>query len=108
MRVLKPEDVSSNERRTLMQLFTARTEQVNVTEASHGAVLGNHFHKTTTEYFYIIRGSLKYNNKVILKKGDCFLIEPTERHTLKVLSDKATFLTFLTEPFDAGNPDLHK
>ena len=108
MKRLVPEYSDKESRRILTQLFTARVEQVNVTEAPHGAILGNHFHKSTKEYFYVIRGSMKYNNKEMLKKGDLFMVEPHERHTLKVLSDKATFITFLSEPYNVDSPDLHK
>lgn len=105
---LKAESVHKDSRRTFTQLFTANIKQVNCTEANHGAILGNHFHKDTIEYFYITRGVLLYNNKEIIRRGDMFVIKPTERHTLKVMSDKATFLTFLTEPYNHDNPDLHK
>ena len=54
MNVLKPEFVSQDSRRILSQLLTADIKQVNHYEAKRGAVLGNHYHKQTNEYFFII------------------------------------------------------
>lgn len=107
MRRLDPEFVHSDSRRTLTQLITDSIKQVNVYEANHGAELGNHFHKETIEYFYVVRGVLKYNGHQVIKKGDFFYPGLGETHTLKVVSDKATFLTFLTKPYSKEDPDIH-
>jgi len=107
LNLLKPEIEHKDNRRSLTQLLTANIKQVNVYEANHGVELGNHFHKQTIEYFYIVRGSLEYNNKVILKKGDIFYPDLGEMHVLKVISDKATFMTFLTKPYDNERPDIY-
>jgi len=104
---LEAEFKHSDNRRTLTQLLTESVKQVNVYEANHGAELGNHFHKETLEYFYIVRGVLKYNGHQVVKKGDIFYPELGEKHTLKVVSDKATFLTFLTKPYSKENPDTY-
>lgn len=108
MKLLKYEFQSKDERRTLTQLLTDDIKQVNFYEANYGAELGNHFHKETFEYFYILSGVLVYNSKKFIKKGDLFLVELNENHTLTVKSDKATFMTFLTKPFTKENPDLWK
>ena len=107
MKFLKPEFEHKDNRRTLTQLLTTDIKQVNVYDANHGAELGNHFHKETIEYFYIVRGTLEYNSNKIVKKGDLFYPDLGERHTVKVLSDKATFMTFLTKPYNKQEPDIH-
>lgn len=107
MKSLKPEFVHVDKRRSLTQLLTADIRQVNVYEAQHGAELGNHFHKETIEYFYILSGSLTYNDALVVKKGDIFHPSIGEKHTLKVLSDKAKFMTFLTKPYDKETPDIY-
>lgn len=104
---LQPEFSHKDKRRTITQLLTSNIKQINVYEANHGAELGNHFHKETNEYFYIVRGSLKYNNQITLKKGDIFYPELGEKHTLKVVSDKATFMTFLDKSYSQENPDTY-
>lgn len=114
MKRLNPVYVDSTKRRTLTHLVTIKANSpkheidVNITEAPYGAKLGDHYHISTKEYFYIVKGTLTYNKKELLKKGDLFLVEPEEMHTLVVSSDKASFLTFLTEPFNVNKPDLHK
>ena len=106
MKILIKEAENKDARRIISQLLTSDIKQINSYEAVHGAILGDHYHKETIEWFYVIRGSMKYNNKQIVKKGDIFVVEPPERHTLKVLSDKATFLTFLSKPYTLENTDI--
>ena len=107
MKRLEPEFSHTDKRRSITQLLTCPFEQVNVYEANHGAELGNHFHKETVEYFYVISGVMKYNDHLVVRKGDLFYPEIGEKHTLKVVSDKAKFLTFLTKPYSKENPDIH-
>lgn len=107
MKRLEAEYSHVDPRRTITQLITADIKQVNVYEANYGAKLGDHFHNDTIEYFYVIRGTMKYNDHLVVRKGDLFYPEKKERHTLEVVSDKATFLTFLTKPYDPKEPDIH-
>lgn len=108
MKRLTPEFQNKDSRRILTQLLTTKDiKQINVYEANHGAILGNHFHKETVEYFYITRGTMIYNDRLIVRRGDFFVVYPPERHSLKVLSDKSTFLTFLTRPFSQENSDIY-
>ena len=107
MTTLEPEFVSKDERRSLTQLLTADIKQVNVYEAKEGSVLGNHYHKQTTEYFYILEGKVGYNKATVLGKGSLFSVRPLENHTITCLSD-VQMMTFLTVPFDKENPDLWK
>ena len=107
MKFLNHEFKHHDKRRILTQLLTSDIKQINTYEAVHGAILGDHFHKETIEYFYILSGVLIYNNKKILKKGDLFVVEPEEKHSLLVKSDKAVFMTFLTKPYTKENPDIH-
>lgn len=107
MNLLKPEFEHKDKRRTLTQILTAPINQINVYEAVYGSELGNHFHKKTLEYFYILSGAVKYNQTIILKKGDIFYPELEESHTLQVISDKAKFMTFLTIPYNKENPDIY-
>jgi len=108
MRILIKEAENKDARRIISQLLTSDIKQINSYEAVHGAILGDHYHKETTEWFYVIRGSMKYNNKTIVKKGDLFVVEPPERHSLKVLSDKVTFVTFLSRAYKNEDTDIWK
>lgn len=108
MKLLKPEFSHTDNRRTLTQLLTSDIKQVNLYECHYGAELGNHFHKKTIELFYIINGVLIYNKKRILRKGDLFSVEPVEKHSLLVKSDKATFMTFLTKSYSKEDTDTYE
>ncbi len=107
MHRLEPEFTSTDSRRVLQQLLTADIKQVNVYEANYGAELGGHYHKETVEYFYVLSGVMKYNEHLVVKKGDIFYPEIGEMHTLKVVSDKAKFMTFLTQKYNHKDPDIH-
>jgi quercetin dioxygenase-like cupin family protein len=70
-----------------------------------GSVRGNHFHKKTFQWNYILKGKLKlfYQRKnskikkIVLNKGDFFLISPNESHALKALT-KSEMLVFTKGP----------
>lgn len=106
MEFLKPEFISDDGRRILKQLFTAPIAQVNVYEAKKGAILGNHFHKDTIEYFYVIKGTILYNEHTMFYRGDLFKVSPPEHHTIEIVSSEASFMTFLTKPYDQKEPDV--
>lgn len=111
MKILSSEFVSKDGRRELKQLLTADIKQVNHYEASKGAVLGDHYHRTTKEYFYITKGTFMVqisSNSFAANPGFFFRVDPFEKHTLEALTDKAAFLTFLSEPYDNARPDLYK
>ena len=107
MKVLDPEFQHKDERRTLTQLFTSDIKQVNHYEANQGSILGDHFHKETVEYFFIVSGVVKYNGEKLLSKNDLIAVYPEENHTLECLT-RVELLSFLTKPFTKENPDLWK
>lgn len=111
MKILSSEYIDKNPRRELRQLFTANIKQVNFYEAQRGAILGNHYHKTTKEYFFITKGTFMVqiaDNSFAANPGFVFRVDPGEKHTLEALTNKATFITFLSEPYDPTKPDIHK
>ena len=67
------------------------------------AVRGNHFHKKTAQYTFIVDGKIEYFSKkkskkktikTILKKGDLILAKPNEIHAFKTLSKNSLMLAF--------------
>ena len=115
MNFIEPEFIDINSKRTLTQLLTSDIKQVNVYHAFQGAILGGHYHKETVEHFYITKGSFKVSiqkdNQVSqfpVNKGMAFTVFPYERHTLVVLSQSASMLTFLSKPYNKDNPDIWK
>ena len=107
MRILQPEFEHKDGRRILTQLLTADIKQVNFYIAIKGASLGNHYHKSTTEYFYLIEGEIIYNDLSIVGPETLFVVEPNENHTLVCLTD-VKLMTFLTKPYTREEPDIWK
>lgn len=115
--LIPSEFTHSDERRTLTQLFSGDIKQVNVYEAKKNSVLGNHYHKSTTEYFYISRGTVyvechrqgtpSVGESKLLDAGSTFKIEPGYVHTVECMTD-VTMLTFLSQPYTNDNPDTFK
>jgi len=70
-----------------------------------GEVRGNHFHKKTIQWNYLLKGKIqlvvKYKNnnskKIILKKGDLVETFKNESHAIKALID-SEFLVFTQGP----------
>ena len=106
MKILEHEELLRDERRTLTQLLTANIKQVNVYDVNPGVELGNHYHKETVEYFYVLQGTLEANGKKMWA-GDLFVFYPQTPHVIKT-KEYCRFMTFLTVPFDKENPDLWK
>lgn len=70
-----------------------------------GAIRGNHYHKMTSQYNYVISGEVKLVTQIdsqrkqsrILKKGDLVGTVPNEKHTLVCLK-KAEVLVLTEGP----------
>ena len=110
MKVLEPVSINKDSRRTLKNLLRTDIKDINVYEAKKGCTLGNHYHKHTIEYFYITRGTCIVRtgtNVEIVNKGTLFVVKPNTTHSIECLTD-ASFLTFLTEPYNSDEPDLYK
>ena len=111
MRSLSPEFIHKDNRRSLSQLATVDVKQINLYEAHKGAILGNHYHKLTYEYFYILKGSFLCDvagKSQIVGRNSFFVVEPEERHTLECLSLTGSFFTFLTKPYTKDETDTYK
>lgn len=70
-----------------------------------GAIRGNHYHKKTIQWNYILSGKIKFLSqmpskgltKLIAKKGDFVILYPRERHAL-VCVEGAELLVFTKGP----------
>jgi mannose-6-phosphate isomerase-like protein (cupin superfamily) len=98
-------------RRTLRQILTADIKQINHIFATSRSTLGNHYHKNTTEYFYVIsgEGTLEYGecyeNMLFLQKGSMAKIEPMTPHRITCWYN-IEFMTFLTKEHSKDFPDI--
>jgi len=70
-------------------------EHVNLISFKKGATRGNHYHKKSAHYDFVLNGTLKLLTKVPGERtkirdvaaGDLVFIPPMERHTLIALED---------------------
>lgn len=69
-----------------------------------GAVRGNHYHKKTIQWNYLLSGKIELiakkngkKRKIVLKKGDLVMTDKNEAHAVKALTD-STFLVFTQGP----------
>jgi len=75
-----------------------------------GMVRGNHFHKKTIQWNYLIKGKIelfakknkKNLKKIILSEGDMVETEKNEKHAIKALKD-SEFLVFTQGPRGGKN-----
>ena len=116
LQLLNPEFEHADSRRTLKQLVTADIKQVNSYKVTKGAILGEHYHKLTFEYFYIVKGSFlvvlravgdKMKWSKVLGKESLFCIPPSVIHTLEALTN-GEFMTFLTKSYTKDNEDIYR
>lgn len=89
-------------------------KEVNYIESFKGTVRGNHYHKKTTEAFFIIDGKIQVSTSDIqtgikkeftIEKGDVTIINPMILHTFKILED-ARWINMLSEPMGAFDKDI--
>lgn len=70
-------------------------DSATIVNFKKGAIRGNHYHKATTQWNYVLSGEIqlvtqfegKEKVEVVLKKGDMARISENEIHALKALSD---------------------
>ncbi|MEW6618561.1 MAG: cupin domain-containing protein [bacterium] len=92
-------------------------KEINIIETCANVMRGNHYHKFTTELFYIIEGDIDveiYSLKDDLqkmefkaKKGDIFIVEPFEVHRFKANID-SKWINMLSEILDKEAPDIYR
>tara|TARA_B100000242_G_C42916290_1_gene424828 strand:- start:40 stop:417 length:378 start_codon:yes stop_codon:yes gene_type:complete len=90
-------------------LVKEKIDFVTIIFNKKNSVRGNHYHKKTVQYLYVLEGSVlvasKFEGKEIEKKilteGDLLLNEPFEWHAIKSIEDSK--LLILTRGLRGGN-----
>ena len=80
-------------------------DSLTLITSARGAVRGNHFHKETTQYTYILSGACRYYSQkpgepveqATVVKGDLVVSPPMESHAFKALED-SVLLAFCKGP----------
>lgn len=86
-------------------LTSTIVDAATVIECRPGSVRGNHYHKDTTQWTYVLDGSLRYvsvtahgvRQEVVLEKGDLVVTDPFEPHAIQAL-DEARILVLTKGP----------
>jgi len=80
-------------------------EYVTMISSRKGAIRGNHYHRETTQWLYLLEGTLKLLSKMpgeavrkmTLATGDLIVNRPMESHTMIAMED-ARFMVFTRGP----------
>mgnify|MGYP001613679146 CR=1 FL=1 len=94
-----------DERGTLIQINTGVWKQINYLSIKKNQSFGGHYHKHKKELFYVLRGFINMEIEkdnlhycLPVKKGQCFLVEPYETHT--IFADRnSELIELLSESF---------
>ena len=78
-------------------------DSITVITSKKGAVRGNHFHKKTTQYAYVLEGKFRMftqekNGEIaqnVVKEGDFITTPPWEKHAFMALEDSVLLACFL-------------
>jgi quercetin dioxygenase-like cupin family protein len=85
-------------------------EYITLISSKKGAVRGNHYHKESVQYTFVLKGCLKLLTQIgeeeietaIIKTGDLVFTPPMEKHALIALED-SEFLVFTRGPRGGKN-----
>jgi quercetin dioxygenase-like cupin family protein len=96
MRVIRVKPAVADRRGTITDVLDGtRVECVTLVTSKKGAVRGNHYHKKTTQYTYVLDGRFRlFTQRVgrsvqsrLVKAGDLVVTPPLERHAFVALED---------------------
>ncbi len=91
---LEPEFCCEDTRGSLVQLVNENCAQVNILRTRAGVTRGGHYHKRSTEFFYVVSGSVNVafecgtdHEEKMFQTGDFFEVLPGVVHTLRFPED---------------------
>ena len=111
MKKIKKNIVHRDKRGSIIDLLERKNiNAITFITQKKGKIRGNHFHRKTTQWNYLIRGKIelfakkknKSLKKIILLKGDIVETEKNEKHAIKALKD-SEFLVFTQGPRGGKN-----
>lgn len=110
MKKIKVKPSARDERGTIVDLLQKENiNAVTLVRFNKGAVRGNHFHKKTHQWNYLLSGRIRLRvqspggkvSGMVLRSGDFVLTWPGERHALEAL-ETSELMVFTKGP-RAGN-----
>ncbi len=114
MEIVKIKKSFSDARGDIIDIVRATNfEYATIITSKRGAVRGNHFHKETFQYAYIMNGRMRVATQMpgeekktsVLDPGDLIINTPLERHAFEAIED-CTMLVLTRGP--RGGEDYEK
>jgi len=96
MSVQRPKIAFKDSRGVIVDILDGiPVECVTVLTSKRGTVRGNHFHKKTTQYLYVVDGKLRLHTQSpgqpvrrrVIRRGDLVVTPPLERHAFEAIED---------------------
>lgn len=96
MKVIKKTSAFKDKRGRIIDILENEPiEYVTLISSKKGAIRGNHYHKESVQYTYVLKGRLKLLTQMpeekvktkIIRSGDLVYTPPIEKHTLIALED---------------------
>lgn len=114
--IVTPSFVRTDHRGILTEVLNrGRWESILTGDMSPGAVMGNHYHKITRVFFFVIKGSVSVRtlhaetgarDVFDLRDGEGVLLHPNESHAMTFLT-QTQFLMLKSHHYDPSNPDTY-
>lgn len=111
MQIERPQTKHRDDRGEIIDLLVKEpVEYVTLIRSVKGAVRGNHFHKETLQWIYLIDGKLRVLSRMPgeevrvdeIEPGQVFLNDLLEHHAVEALED-STFMVFTRGPRGADD-----
>lgn len=96
MKVVRPKPAFKDSRGRIIDILDGvPVECVTLLTSKKGAVRGNHYHKKTTQYAFVLEGKLRLYTQHpgqpvrtrVISAGDLVVTPPKERHAFVALED---------------------
>ena len=106
MRVLRRKPAFRDDRGEITDILDGTTfDSLTILTCRRGSVRGNHYHKATTQFTYVLHGRVRLYTQnpgrrietKLLKAGDLVISPPLERHAFRALAD-SELLAFCSGP----------
>jgi quercetin dioxygenase-like cupin family protein len=105
----------TDERGTLVEILNTGTWRAVLFGEMHpGAVMGNHFHRKTEVYLFLVRGQARVTavnvetgerSESTLSAGEGVRLPVNESHAVRFL-EAALFVMLKSQPFDSNDADI--
>lgn len=114
--VLKPNFIREDDRGLFVEALNGSVwEQVSYGKMKQGSVMGNHYHKNTSVFFFVIEGSVKIDiigvdddskETIVLKPNEGTILVPNFSHAIR-FTQESTFVMGKSKKYDKDNPDTY-